>query len=78
MFVMTATNVSDTPVSEFSGTVIFFDKNGKALADTIIRGGYGSFVIGHLELTFEAERPLPPHVFQQQLLMTAEESGEYF
>jgi hypothetical protein len=33
-------------------------------------------IIGHLKLTFEAERPPPPH--QQELLMAAEESGEYF
>ena len=35
-------------------------------------------IIRHLELTFEAERPPPPHVVQQDLLMAAEESGEYF
>jgi hypothetical protein len=35
-------------------------------------------IIGHLELTFEAERPPPPRVVQQDLLMAAEESGEYF
>jgi hypothetical protein len=35
-------------------------------------------IIGHLELTFEAERPPPPHHVQQELLMAAEESGEYF
>jgi len=34
--------------------------------------------IRHLELTFEAERPPPPCVFQQELLMTAEEIGAYF
>jgi hypothetical protein len=34
-------------------------------------------IIAHLELTFEAERPPPPHVLQQELLMTAEER-EYF
>ena len=34
-------------------------------------------IIRHLELTFEAERPLPPHHIQQELLMAAEESGEY-
>jgi hypothetical protein len=33
-------------------------------------------IIGHLELTFEAERPPPPRVVQQDLLMAAEESGE--
>jgi hypothetical protein len=35
-------------------------------------------IIGHLELTFEAERPPPPRVVQQDLLMAAEESGEYY
>jgi hypothetical protein len=35
-------------------------------------------IIRHLELTFEAERPPPPHKVQQELLMTAEESGQYF
>jgi hypothetical protein len=35
-------------------------------------------IIGHLELTFEAERPPPPHQVQQELLMAAEESGKYF
>jgi ribosomal protein S27E len=35
-------------------------------------------IIHHLELTFEAERPPPPHQVQQDLLMAAEESGEYF
>ena len=35
-------------------------------------------IIRHLELTFEAERPPPPHQVQQDLLMAAEESGEYF
>ena len=34
-------------------------------------------IISHLELTFEAERPPPPRVVQQDLLMAAEESGEY-
>ncbi len=33
-------------------------------------------IIRHLELTFEAERPPPPH--QQGFLMAAEGSGEYF
>jgi hypothetical protein len=32
--------------------------------------------IRHLELTFEAERPPPPH--QKELLMAAGEKGEYF
>jgi hypothetical protein len=35
-------------------------------------------IIAHLKLTFEAERPPPPHVLQQEFLMAAEESGEYF
>jgi len=35
-------------------------------------------IIAHLELTFEAERPPPPHNVQQELLMVAEENGEYF
>ena len=35
-------------------------------------------IISHLKLTFEAERPPPPHNVQQELLMAAEESGEYF
>ncbi len=33
-------------------------------------------IIRHLELTFEAERPPPPH--QQEFLMAAEEKGKYF
>ena len=35
-------------------------------------------IIRHLELTFEAERPPPPHFVQQEFLMAAEEIGEYF
>jgi len=35
-------------------------------------------IIRYLKLTFEAERPPPPHNVQQELLMAAEESGEYF
>ncbi|NIM58971.1 MAG: acid--CoA ligase [Candidatus Aminicenantes bacterium] len=34
--------------------------------------------VRHLELTFEAERPPPPRVLQQEILMAAEESEEYF
>ena len=34
--------------------------------------------IGHLKLTFEADRPPPPRIVQQHLLMAAEESVEYF
>jgi len=33
-------------------------------------------ILRHLELTFEAERPPPPH--QQGFLMAAEEKGKYF
>jgi len=35
-------------------------------------------IIDHLKLSFMAERPPPPHVLQQELLMAAEERGEYF
>lgn len=35
-------------------------------------------IIRHLELSFEAERPPPPHNVQQELLIAAEEMGEYF
>jgi len=35
-------------------------------------------IIGHLKLTFVAERPPPPQVFEQVALQAAEESGEYF
>ena len=35
-------------------------------------------IIAHLKLTFEAERPPPPQSVQQELLMAAEEKGEYF
>ena len=35
-------------------------------------------IIAHLELTFEAERPPPPRVLQQELLMAAESHEEYF
>jgi hypothetical protein len=35
-------------------------------------------IIGHFELTSQAELPPPPHQVQQDLLMAAEESGEYF
>ena len=33
--------------------------------------------IRHLELTFIAEKPPPPHALEQVALMAAEESGEY-
>ncbi len=35
-------------------------------------------IINHLKLTFMAERPPPPHMVYQELLMAAETSGEYF
>ena len=35
-------------------------------------------IIVHLKLTFEAERPPPPHIAHQELLMAAEERGQYF
>ena len=35
-------------------------------------------IIDHLKLSFQAERPPPPQIAQQELLMTVEESGEYF
>ncbi|NOR14273.1 MAG: IS91 family transposase [Candidatus Aminicenantes bacterium] len=35
-------------------------------------------IINHLKLTFKAERPPPSQSVQQELLMAAEESGEYF
>jgi len=35
-------------------------------------------MIRHLRITFQAERPPPSHVIQQELLMAAEGSGEYF
>jgi len=34
-------------------------------------------IIRHLKLTFMAERPPPPRNVQQELLMAAEERGEY-
>lgn len=34
-------------------------------------------IIRHLALTFVAEKPPPAHVFEQIVLMAAEESGEY-
>jgi len=34
-------------------------------------------IIAHLKLTFEAERPPPPHVLQQEFLMAAEKMGGY-
>jgi hypothetical protein len=35
-------------------------------------------IIGHLKLTFMAERPPPSQIVQQELLMAAEEREEYF
>jgi len=35
-------------------------------------------IIRHLKISFMAERPPPPHIVQQELLMAAEERGEYF
>jgi len=35
-------------------------------------------IIKHLKLSFKPERPPPPQVLQQELLMAAEERGEYF
>jgi len=35
-------------------------------------------IIDHLKLTFVAERPPPPHIAYQEVLMAAETAGEYF
>ncbi len=35
-------------------------------------------IINHLNLIFKAERPPPPQRLQQELLMAAEERGDYF
>jgi hypothetical protein len=35
-------------------------------------------IMEHLKLTFATEEPPPCHVFEQDALMAAEESGEYF
>ena len=35
-------------------------------------------IICHLKITFQAERPPPSHVIHQELLVAAEEQGEYF
>jgi hypothetical protein len=35
-------------------------------------------IINHLNLTFVAERPPPPHIVYQEVLMAAETSAEYF
>jgi hypothetical protein len=47
-----------------------------ALRETVQRGKTIDRVIRHLELAFEAERPAPLRVLQQELLMAAEESRE--
>jgi|GEM_PF-3689144 len=49
-------------------TIIAFIEDHKVI-DKIIR---------HLKLTFQAERPPPDQAVQQELLMAAEESGEFF
>jgi hypothetical protein len=35
-------------------------------------------IINHLKMTFVAERPPPPHIACQEVLMAAEAGGEYF
>ncbi len=35
-------------------------------------------IINHHKLTFAAERPPPPHIADQEVLVAAEASGEYF
>jgi len=35
-------------------------------------------IIDHLKLTFVAERPPPPHIAYQDVLMAAEAPAEYF
>lgn len=35
-------------------------------------------IINHLKLTFVADKPPPPHLAYQQVLMAAETSAEYF
>ena len=35
-------------------------------------------IIRHLKLTFIAKRPPPPHIAHHEVLMTAENSAEYF
>jgi hypothetical protein len=34
-------------------------------------------IIDHLKLSFIAERPPPPHIAYQEVLMAAENSAEY-
>ena len=35
-------------------------------------------IIDHLNLTFVVERPPPPHIADQEVLMAAETPAEYF
>ena len=35
-------------------------------------------IINHLKLTFVADRPPPPHIAYQEILMAAETTAEYF
>jgi hypothetical protein len=39
---------------------------------------YARIIIDHLKLTFVAERPPPPHLVYQELLVSAETSAECF
>jgi hypothetical protein len=39
-FTMSLTNASSSPISAVNGTVIFFDADGKVLADTVTEAGY--------------------------------------
>ena len=54
--------------------VPFFDKIISFLTDWAVVDR----IIDHLKLTFVAERPPPPHLAYQELLMAAESSTEYF
>ncbi len=38
----------------------------------------GGRIVGHLKLTFAAQRPPPPHVAYQDVLLAADISAEYF
>ena len=35
-------------------------------------------IIDHLKLTFVTEKPPPPHISYQEVLMAAESGGDYF
>jgi hypothetical protein len=35
-------------------------------------------IINHLKLTFEADKPPPPQIAYQEVLMATETSAEYF